>query len=110
MIPVAPWQVWAVRFDPQVGSEQAGTRPAVVIGSPLMCDLMRRLVLVVPCTTRDRGLAWQPALTLAESSWVMCEHVKSISRERLVRRLPYEVPDGVRRAIGQSVRALTAVP
>jgi mRNA interferase MazF len=107
---IAPWQVWQVRFDPQVGSEQAGTRPAVVIGSPLMCDLMRRLALVVPCTTRDRGLAWQPALMLAEPSFVMCEHVKSISRDRLVRRLPFPVPEDARRAIGQAVGALTAAP
>lgn len=34
-----PWQVWWANFDPQVGHEQAGHRPAVVISTAFECAL-----------------------------------------------------------------------
>ncbi|TNC28661.1 type II toxin-antitoxin system PemK/MazF family toxin [Amycolatopsis alkalitolerans] len=84
---VWPWQVWWVDFDPQVGREQAGQRPAVVVGSAFACELPNDLVLVVPCTTKDRGLPFQPRLdSLGQSSFAMCDQLKSISRRRLVRQ------------------------
>src|SRR5690606_8766262 len=43
---LAPWQVWWVDFDPQVGREQAGRRPAIVVGSTLACSLPNRLAIV----------------------------------------------------------------
>lgn len=109
MIRIGPWQVWLTDFSPQLGSEQAGVRPAIIVGSSLMCDVTApRLALVVPCTTRDRSLPWQPALTLDRISYAMCEQVKSISRERLVRRLPHQVPDAVRDEIRQTLADLLA--
>lgn len=97
---VLPWQVWYVRFDPQVGSEQAGIRPAIIVGSTSMCEIIgRRLVLVVPCTGTDRGLAWQPKIDLEKPSVAMCEQVKSVSRDRLVKIMPFGVPDRVREQI-----------
>lgn len=106
---VWPWQVWLVRFNPQVGSEQAGVRPAIVVGSKPMCDVVgRRLVLVVPCTGTDRGLAWQPKIDLEKPSVVMCEQVKSVSRDRLVRMMPFGVPDRVREEIRWNLHQLIA--
>ncbi len=85
---VAPWQVWWADFDPQVGREQAGLRPAIVVGTALACELPNRLVLVVPCTTSDRGLPFHPAVMLERPSFAMCDQLKSISRQRLRRRHP----------------------
>ena len=99
---ISPWEIWDVDLNPQVGSEQANVRPAIVVGSSTMCDVAgRRLALVVPCTSRDRGLAWQPKIMLREPSVVMCEQLKSLSRLRLVRRWGpgYQVPQGVREEI-----------
>ena len=84
---VWPWQVWWVDFDPQVGREQAGQRPAVVVGSAFACELPNDLVFVVPCTTKDRGLPFQPRLeSLGKPSFAMCDQLKSISRRRLVKQ------------------------
>lgn len=106
---IGPWQVWLVQFDPQVASEQAGTRPAIVVGSPLMCDTVgRRLALVVPCTNTDRGLPWQPQITLDRPSVIMCEQVKTVARERLIRRLDHQVPQEVRDRVSRSLRTLLA--
>lgn len=81
-----PWQVWWVNFDPQVGHEQAGHRPAVVISTAFECALPNGITIVVPCTTTDRGLPYQPRLaSLNKPTFAMCDHVKSISQNRLHR-------------------------
>lgn len=75
-----------VRFDPQVGREQAGRRPAIVVGSGLAAQvaLRNRLVIVVPCTSTDRGLPWQPSIMLGGQPGVaMCDQVKAISVDRV---------------------------
>lgn len=108
---ISPWEVWDVDFDPQVGSEQAGVRPAIIVGSFTMCDAAgKRLALVVPCTTRDRGLAWQPKLMLREPSVAMCEQIKAVSRDRLVRRWirPRRIPMEVRAEIRWHLSSLIA--
>jgi mRNA interferase MazF len=81
---VSPWQVWWVDFNPQLGREQAGRRPAIVVGSPLACSLPNGLAIVVPMTTRDRGLPFHPAVRLGETTgYAMTDQIKSISTQRL---------------------------
>ena len=83
---VEPWQVWYVDFDPTVGREQAGFRPAVVVGTPFACQLDNGLVLLVPCTTKDRGLVFHPQVTsLPRPTYALCDQVRATSRERLLR-------------------------
>jgi len=84
---VAPWELWWATFDPQVGREQAGLRPAVVVGTAFACRLPNGLVFVVPCTTTDRGLPFHPRVSaLATPTFALCDLLKSVSRQRLVRR------------------------
>lgn len=86
---VAPWQVWWANFDPQLGREQAGLRPAIVVGSALACGLPNDLAIVVPMTTRDRGLPFQPAVQLGDKTgYAMTDQVKAISTKRLQRMHP----------------------
>lgn len=85
-----PWQVWWANFDPQVGHEQAGHRPAVIISTAFECALPNGLTIVVPCTTTDRSLPYQPQLTsLSKPTFAMCDHIKSISQDSL--RHPHRV-------------------
>ena len=84
---VEPWQVWWADFDPQVGREQARRRPAIVVGTGLACSLPNGVVLVVPCTTRDRGLPIHPEVSgLGRASFALCDQLKTLSRQRLVSR------------------------
>jgi mRNA interferase MazF len=84
---IAPWQVWWTDFDPQVGREQAGLRPAIIVGTALACSLPNGLALVVPCTSTDRGLPVHPRIVLDGRAGVaLCDQVKSISIERLASR------------------------
>ena len=84
---IEPWQVWWVQLNPQLGHEQAGRRPAIIVGTDLACQIPNDLALVVPCTHTDRGLPWQPRITLGgDSGFAMCDQVKALDRRRLQKR------------------------
>src|SRR5207344_2411368 len=78
--------VW-VGFDPTLGREQAGSRPAVVVASDAYLDAVTELAIVVPVTTTDRrwphhvALAG-PNLRLTQPSYAMTEQPRTISRAR----------------------------
>jgi mRNA interferase MazF len=90
---VLPGQVWLVDLGTPIGSEQAGRRPAVVVGSALHCSFPIDMALVAPCTSVDRGLPhhvpidWHAA-GLDRPTWVRTEDLRSISERRLTARGP----------------------
>lgn len=84
--------IWLVDFGDPIGHEQAGLRPAVVVSDDPMNEGPSGLVIVVPVTTAQRGLPSHIEIDdadsgLAEVSYAKVEDVKSISVERLVRRI-----------------------
>jgi PemK-like, MazF-like toxin of type II toxin-antitoxin system len=52
---ITPWQVWWADFDPQIGQEQTGRRPAIVVGTTLACSLPDRLVITTHITLLVRS-------------------------------------------------------
>lgn len=85
---VSPWQVWSTDFGQPVGSEERGLRPAVVVASALHCRFPIDMTLVVPVTTRDRGLPHHVPIGSAEAglrapSFARTEDVTAISTRRL---------------------------
>jgi len=89
---VSRGDVWLVRLDPVRGHEQGGTRPALVVSADLLNRGAAGLAIVVPLTTRDRGINLHVRLEppeggLAQPSFAKCEDVRSISAERLVKPL-----------------------
>lgn len=90
---LAPWQVWLVDFGQPIGHEQGGVRPAVVVGSTTHCRFPIDMALVVPLTTRDRGLGHHVRIESAESglnrpSWARTEEITAVSTERFTRSKP----------------------
>ncbi|GIH76715.1 type II toxin-antitoxin system PemK/MazF family toxin [Planobispora longispora] len=86
---VLPWQTWLVDFGMPVGGEQGGRRPALIVASGLHCRFPIEMTLVVPLTTRDRGLPHHvcissPSSGLRQRSWARTEDITSISTHRLV--------------------------
>ncbi len=84
--------VWLVDFGEPVGREQAGRRPAVVVSAGGLNESPAGVVIVVPCTTRRRGLPSHVELDpqqcgLDEVSYAKCEDLKSVSYKRLAARL-----------------------
>lgn len=90
--PALPGEVYLAVFGDPVGHEQGGFRPAVVVSRAEFQALPSGLVVVVPVTSRDRGLPHQVALDfraagLDRPSWVRTEELRSISAVRLRKRV-----------------------
>jgi mRNA interferase MazF len=85
-------EVWMADFDPVVGHEQAGKRPAIVISADVFNRLPVGLVVVVPFTTTDRNLRLHVAIEppdggLRKKSFAMTEQVRCLSTKRFIKRL-----------------------
>lgn len=75
--------IW-IDFTPQVGREQAGRRPAIIV-SPFKYNRRVGLALLCPITTKVKGYPFEVALPegLAVSGVVLADQVKSFDwRER----------------------------
>ncbi len=81
--------IWTVTLDPTVGNEQGGTRPCVVVSADRFNALPIQQAMVVPLTTRDRGLPHHVAVAddggLRRPSWAMCEALRLVSTARFGR-------------------------
>lgn len=85
-------EVWLVDFGEPIGREQAGRRPAVVVSADPLNESPAGVVIVVPTTTRPRGLPSHVEIDpdgsgMDEVSYAKCEDVRSISEQRLIARL-----------------------
>jgi mRNA interferase MazF len=84
--------IWLVDFSPQIGHEQAGVRPGLVISHDRFNQVPNGLHIVVPITSTDRGLAYHlriapPEGSLTRPSVIMCDQEKSQSIKRFDRYL-----------------------
>jgi mRNA interferase MazF len=84
-------EVWDLAFDPAIGHEQGGTRPALVISEDLFNEGPAELVVVLPITRNQRRIRWHvqvasPEGGLVSDSFIQCESLRSVSKQRLKRR------------------------
>ena len=86
-------EVWLTALDPVRGSEQAGTRPALVL-QPDPLNAFLRTIVVVPFTTNLRWARFPFCVEvpageggLLSGSVALCHQVRVVDTSRLVRRL-----------------------
>ena len=85
-------EIWDVYFDPVIGSEQVGRRPAVIISGD-MVNKNINTIIVCPLTSSlkhyEGNLIIDPDSTngLMQTSEVMTIHVRSISKERFKKKI-----------------------
>lgn len=77
-------------LNPTRGHEQSGTRPCLVISADKFNHSRAELVVVAPITTNDKRIPSHVRLEvgnggLEEVSFVKCEEVRCISKDRLIR-------------------------
>ena len=87
-VSIAPGSVIWVNFDPTIGREQAGRRPAVVVASTGYLKAATELAIVVPATTTARGWPQHveltgPSLGLPHPTFALTEQPRTISRHRI---------------------------
>ncbi len=84
-------EVYDARLDPVEGSEQAGTRPVVIVSRDTI-NASSSVILGAPCTTfrgqhvyRSQVIVNAPHGGLTTTSVVLTEQVRALSKTRLVR-------------------------
>lgn len=84
-------EVWMASLDPVRGSEQAGTRPVIVLQADSLNSFLRTAV-VVPCTSNLRWAEFPHCVRLAageggltNESAVLSHQLRVIDATRLVR-------------------------
>ena len=107
--------IWVVDWSPGRGSEQAGMRPAVVVqtdAANLNPHYPNTIVLTV--STKGKAVPFHVPIDaserngLQERSFVKCEQVLTISKERLVRRLG-RLEEGYLELVATSLRKVLKI-
>ena len=84
--------VYECCFDPVEGTEQAGTRPAVVVSHTDLNTSLRRAIVAPITTFRGKRLFASQVLVrapeggLSRDSVVLCEQLRVLDEARLLRR------------------------
>lgn len=85
-------EIWWVDLDPTRGHEQAGRRPGLVLSVDSFNKSPAGLVIIIPVTTKAKGISLHVAITPPEGgvkqlSYAKCEDMRSVSKQRLSARL-----------------------
>lgn len=83
--------IWLADLNPVRGHEQAGRRPVLIVSVDLFNQSRAELVVVVPITSTIRNVPFQlvvlpPEGGLTNTSALLCEAIRSISKDRLLTR------------------------
>jgi len=85
-------EIWYADLNPTKGSEQAGQRPVVVLSGNLLNEHLN-VVIVVPLTTKIKNYKGNPVLKpsaengLKQESEMLIFHIRSVSKDRLVKKI-----------------------
>jgi len=85
-------EIWYADLNPVKGSEQQGFRPVVIISGNVLNKYLRT-VIICPLTTKVKRYKGNIVLApndengLSKISEIQIFHIRSISKERLVKRI-----------------------
>lgn len=89
--PVESGEVWWALPDPAVGREQSGRRPVLIVSNERFHRTVTTFVVVVPVTTKVWGWPNHVELNagagMEQRSFAMTEQVRTISRQRLTKKI-----------------------
>ena len=86
-------EVWLFNPDPIIGNEVGKKiRPAMIISCNALNNGFAGLAIVVPITSKNKKIFSHVPIKPPEGgleilSYAMCEQIRSISKERLIKRL-----------------------
>lgn len=104
-------EIWIIQFDPVVGHEQGRPRPALVVSADPVNASPADLVTVLPLTSKPRHRlpsrvrVAPPEGGLRVESWVICEQVRTVSKQRAGARLG-AVSAATMKAVAENLRLL----
>lgn len=85
-------EIWLITLDPTTGREQSGTRPALIFSADIFNRGYSDLVFVIPITSKAKNIRSHVPLLPPEGGlnlaiYIMCEALRSVSKQRLIKRL-----------------------
>jgi mRNA interferase MazF len=91
MMSPARGEIWLADLNPVRGHEQGGQRPVIVISSDIYNSGPAGLAVVLPLTGTHRGIPMHvqikpPEGGVKSTSSILCDAVRSISKDRLVKK------------------------
>ncbi|MEX0703137.1 MAG: type II toxin-antitoxin system PemK/MazF family toxin [Planctomycetales bacterium] len=94
-------EIWQADLNPTRGREQAGRRPVLVVSTDPFNEGPAELVVVLPITSKRKGIPWHVGIAppeggLRTASYIMCEAVRCVARERLAKRMGEAAPATMR--------------
>jgi len=93
--------IWYADLNPVKGSEQAGLRPVLIVSGNLLNEHLN-VVIVMPITTKVKNYKGNLVLEpdagngLTQKSEVLTFHIRSISKDRLLRKIGQISKDEIR--------------
>ena len=89
--PPSRGEIWLINLNPARGHEQVGVRPGLVVSTNIFNHGPAGLVVILPLTTRDRGIPLHVSLEppeggVQQQSFAKTEDIRSVSTERLIKR------------------------
>ncbi len=85
--------IWEVDFNPTIGREQSGRRPALIISVDEFNSSGSETVIAIPITSKDKGIRTHVFVAAKEhgmsnlDSFIVCEQIRNISQKRLSKRI-----------------------
>ncbi len=81
-------EIWTANLNPVRGHEQAGERPVLIVSTNIFNHGPADIVIVVPITRTARRIPMHVAVDppeggLSAQSYLLCDGVRAIARERL---------------------------
>lgn len=84
-------EIWSADLNPVKRSEQAGFRPVIIVSGNLLNQHLP-VVIVMPLTSKVKRYKGNPVLTpsktngLKQESEMLVFHIRSVSKDRLMRK------------------------
>ncbi len=97
-------EIWYADLNPAKGREQAGLRPVVIISGDLLNQHLTT-VIVIPLTTKIKKYKGNPVVSpgktngFKEESEMLVFHIRSVSKDRLVRKVGSIEPEELNLAV-----------
>jgi mRNA interferase MazF len=97
-------EIWRANLNPSHGSEQAGTRPVVIVSGNLL-NANLPIVIMMPLTSRIKNYKGHPVLEPSKSnglkarSEILVFHVRSVAKDRLQQKIGRVEPEELKQLV-----------
>ncbi len=103
-------EIWLVDLNPTRGREPFGRRPALIVSVDLFNRGPAGLVVTLPITSKEKGIPFHLKIEAHESglskkSFIQCEDIRSIAKERILKRVG-QISPGTLTAVADCLRIL----